>query len=185
MAMQTRAAQRLVPEDSRVAAILQSLAADLKTCTAEVRHLVDELRPPSLDLGLEAALRAECRRFDTDGLSVSCEVDGRLDDLPAAVEVAAFRVVAEALANVARHSHARNCRVLVRHGDALSIEVRDDGVGLPPSVRSGVGLDSMRERAAELGGTCTITGVSGAGVVVRLDLVLGPAHRRVSPLTQT
>jgi len=174
MSMQTRAAQRLVPEGSRVAAILQSLAADMKTCTVEVRHLVDELRPPGLDLGLEAALRAECSRFDTDGLSVSCQVGNDLGDLPAAVEVAAFRVVAEALTNVARHSRAKHCRVVVRHGDALSIEISDDGVGFPSSARSGVGLASMRERAAELGGTCTITSAPGAGVVVRLDLALGP-----------
>jgi two-component system NarL family sensor kinase len=183
MSMQIRAAQRMASEGSPVAAILQSLAADLKTCTVELRQLVDELRPPGLDLGLEAALRAECWRFNTDGLSVSCQIDADLDDLPAAVEVAAFRVVAEVLTNVARHSRAKNCHVVVRHSDALNIEISDDGVGFPPSAQSGVGLESMRERAAELGGTCTITSVAGAGVVVRLDLPLEPARRHTQSLT--
>jgi len=176
MSMQVRAARRLQTADSRAAEILDALAVDLKSCTAEVRQLVDELRPPALDRGLEAALRAECQRFDTAGLSVQCEVDGDLDGLPAAVEVVAFRIVAEALTNVAHHSGARICRVVVHRNSALRVEVVDDGVGIASSVRVGVGLSSMRERAAELGGDCVIGPAPGGGTSVRLELPLGPAE---------
>ncbi|MFN2496977.1 MAG: histidine kinase, partial [Pseudonocardiaceae bacterium] len=75
MSMQVRAARKLLPGDCRAAEILDAVAGDLKSCAVEVRQLVDELRPPALDRGLEAALRAECARFDAAGLSVHCEVD--------------------------------------------------------------------------------------------------------------
>jgi two-component system, NarL family, sensor kinase len=185
LSMQAQAALRMVPEGSRAATILENLTVDLKTCTVEVRRLVEGLRPPSLDRGLEAALRAECRRFDTDALSVGCQVEGSLDDLPAAVEVATFRIVAEALTNVARHSGASACQVLVRRGVGLSAEVVDNGVGVSCSARGSVGLESMHERAAELGGTCTVTAADGAGTRVRLELPLAPAHRTTpSPASQ-
>jgi signal transduction histidine kinase len=181
MSMQVRAARKLLPCDceSRAAQILDALAADLKTCTMEVRRLVDELRPPALDRGLEAALRTECARFDSAGLSVHCEVDGSLEGLPAAVEVAAFRIVAEALTNVARHSRAHTCHVAVHGNGALRVEIVDDGVGIPPSIRPGVGLHSMRERAAELGGHCVIEPAPGGGTSVQVELPLvttGPSR---------
>jgi Signal transduction histidine kinase len=100
MAMQVRAAQKLAAEQPRLTRILDALAADLQTCTAEVRQLVSQLRPPALDRGLAAALRHECARFDTATLSVRLEIDGDLQGLPAAIEVAAYRIVAEALTNV-------------------------------------------------------------------------------------
>jgi hypothetical protein len=103
-------------------------------------------------------------------------VDGDLDGLPAAVEVVAFRIVAEALTNVAHHSGARICRVVVHRNSALRVEVVDDGVGIASSVRVGVGLSSMRERAAELGGDCVIGPAPGGGTSVRLELPLGPAE---------
>ncbi|MGH4015198.1 MAG: sensor histidine kinase [Pseudonocardiaceae bacterium] len=175
MSMQVRAARRLLPGDSRAAEILDALAADLKSCTAEVRQLVDELRPPALDRGLDAALRTECERFDAAGLSVHCEVDGSLEGLPAAVEVAALRIVAEALTNMARHSRAHTCRVAVHRNDALQLQVVDDGVGIASSARAGVGLSSMRERAAELGGECVIGPGPRRGTSVRVELPLGTA----------
>ena len=176
MSMQLRAALKLLPDDGRPAAILDTLAADLKACTAEVRLLVDELRPPTLDRGLDAALRAECLRFDVAGLSVRYEVDGSLGELLAAVEVAAFRIVAEALTNVAKHSRATSCHVTVHRNGALRVEIVDDGIGIPSSARAGVGLHSMRERAAELGGDCAIGPAPGGGTSVRLELPLGPAR---------
>ncbi|MGH3903397.1 MAG: sensor histidine kinase [Pseudonocardiaceae bacterium] len=177
MSMQVRAARRLLPGGSRAAEILDALAGDLKSCTVEVRQLVDELRPPALDRGLDAALHAECERFDGAGVSVRCEVDGSLEGLPAAVEVAAFRVVAEALTNVARHSRAQACQVAVHRNGALRVEVVDDGIGLASPARDGVGLSSMRERAAELGGDCVIGPGPGRGTSVRLELPLGPTQR--------
>ncbi len=77
--------------------------------------------------------------------------------LPAAVEVAPFRIVAEALTNVVRHAGAQHCRVtLTRDEQALRIEVADDGHGIDPDVVAGVGLCSLRERADELGGQCEV-----------------------------
>lgn len=184
MSMQVRAARRLLPGDSRAAEILDALAGDLKSCTAEVRQLVDELRPPALDRGLDAALRAECGRFDGVGVLVHCEVDGSLEGLPAAVEVAAFRIVAEALTNVVRHSRADTCHVAVNRNGALRVEVVDDGIGVASPARAGVGLSSMRERAAELGGDCIIGPAPGGGTSVRVALPLGPTQRHADIVRQ-
>ncbi|GAA0229140.1 M12 family metallopeptidase [Cryptosporangium japonicum] len=167
MSMQVRAARK-VAGPGRVRNILDALAGDLTACTAEVRRLVDELRPPALDRGLAVALRDECRRFDSSALSVQLELRDDLDRLPAAVEVAAYRVVAEALNNVTRHAGARNCVVTVRRGRDLTIEVTDDGVGISGPVRAGVGLASMRDRAGELGGECEIVPAEPTGTTVRV-----------------
>jgi two-component system, NarL family, sensor kinase len=94
--------------------------------------------------------------------------------LPAAVEVAAYRIAQEALTNVSRHAHARTCsvRLACSGGRFLEIEVADDGIGLPERPEGGVGLSSMRERAAELGGTCEVGNTSsGTKVLARLPLV--------------
>jgi two-component system, NarL family, sensor kinase len=72
------------------------------------------------------------------------------------VEVACYRIVTEALTNVARHAHATRCLVRIQLGHGLDVEVRDDGAGLPEGWRSGVGIASMRERVAELGGDLVI-----------------------------
>jgi signal transduction histidine kinase len=87
--------------------------------------------------------------------------------------VAAYRIVQEGLTNVVKHAHAAHCLVrLALQDDALQIEITDDGIGLPGERRAGVGLSSMRERAAELSGTCTIEGIDGGGtrVCARLPL---------------
>jgi signal transduction histidine kinase len=118
--------------------------------------LVDDLRPPALDeLGLVEALRqrADQLSWRADGASVRVEVsvaDG-LPALPAALEVAAYRIATEALTNVVRHSRATVAVLALRCGDRFEVEVTDDG---PPNGAwtPGVGLQAMRERTAELGG---------------------------------
>ncbi|WP_318783314.1 sensor histidine kinase [Plantactinospora soyae] len=175
MAMQVRAAHKLVAEQPRTGRILDALAADLQTCTAEVRQLVDQLRPPALDRGLAAALRNECGRFESSTLSVRLQVEGNLQGLPAAIEVAAYRIVAEALTNVTRHSQASICWVNVDRDRALTLEIVDDGVGLGPRRPGGVGLDSMRERATELGGDFDITERAPHGTSIRVRLPFQPA----------
>lgn len=175
MSMQVRAAQKLVAEMPRVGRILDALAADLQSCTIEVRQLVDQLRPPALDRGLAAGLRTECARFEGPTLAVRLHVEGSLQGLPAAIEVAAYRIVAEALNNVRRHAQASTCWVTVVRDRMLTLKIVDDGIGVGRRRPGGVGLDSMRERAAELGGEFEITSAEPTGTTIRVRLPCPPA----------
>jgi len=173
MSMELQAARRLLDAPARADELLGILANDLALCMSEVRQLVDQLRPAALDNGLEAALRLECKRFDNPGLAVSLTGDSHLGALPAAIEVAVYRVVGEALTNVARHSAARNCRITVATGRNLTVEIADDGTGMPASIRHGIGINSMRERVAELGGSLDLETSPKRGTTVRIRLPLG------------
>nr|MBA3424580.1 sensor histidine kinase [Rubrobacter sp.] len=144
-----------------------------KTAISDIRRLVYDLRPPSLDeLGLIPAIREGTTSYSQDGLNVSVEAPESLPPLPAAVEVAAYRITQEALTNVVRHAKASACRVRLCIGDVLELEITDDGVGLPEERHVGVGLSSMRERATELGGTCMIESgtIDGTRVLASLPL---------------
>jgi signal transduction histidine kinase len=112
---------------------------------------------------------------------VTVSEEGRLTGLSAAAEVAAYRITAEALANVAKHSGARHVDVRLAHdAGVVTVRVADDGVGLPSRATAGVGLTSMHQRATELGGTCTVTGgTGGTTVVARL-----PAEPPARPLSE-
>jgi two-component system NarL family sensor kinase len=151
------------------------LEAGIREAVADIRRIVDDLRPPALDeLGVAGALSERVDAILPGRGSVSSSLDGVV--LPAAVEVAAYRIGAEALANVARHSDAM--RVDVTLGvdpgcGSLLLEVVDDGVGVPPEAsRQGVGLGSMRERAEELGGRCEVSLGPGGGTRVQAELPL-------------
>jgi signal transduction histidine kinase len=163
--------------DPTTTALLNDLYAGLRAAVGDIRRLVYELRPPALDeLGLVAAVRERAAQYTTaeqHGFEVRVEAPEVLPPLPAAVEVAAYRIVQEALMNVARHAHARTCAIRLALTDGLRVEVSDDGLGLPPSYRAGVGLGSMRERAVELGGRCTIERLNGAGTRVEAWLPVG------------
>jgi two-component system NarL family sensor kinase len=88
--------------------------------------------------------------------------------------VAAYRIVMEAVTNAWRHSFAETCTVTLRRDDgALQVLVHDDGTGLAETPGVGVGLTSMKERAEELGGSCTVTSGRGTGTVVEARLPLG------------
>ncbi|WP_285638019.1 ATP-binding protein [Lentzea sp. NBRC 102530] len=150
--------------------VLDPVLADVDTTAVEVRSLVDGLRPPILDQGLALAVRDEAARFHGD---LRVEVDAeQIDGLSAAVEVAAYRIVAEALTNTARHSGASRCVITVRTDGDLVVEIVDDGTGVAADSKPGVGLDSMRERCAELGGSCTVGPAQphGTRVVARIPL---------------
>lgn len=160
--------------DNPANALLARLKAELDAATADIRRLVYDLRPSALDeLGLVGALRQHAARFDLDpdGLQVVVDAPAEIAGLPAAVEVAAYRIGVEALENVRRHARARHCEVVVSVRDGhLELEVRDDGEGLDPRRRPGVGLVAMRERAAELGGTCQVEQRGSSGTCVRATL---------------
>jgi two-component system NarL family sensor kinase len=102
------------------------------------------------------------------------ELPVHMPPLPADVELAAYRIAQEALNNVTRHAHARRCRLRLTVKDDLTLEVTDDGIGLGKSEPSGVGLRSIRERAAELGGISSIGPgrSSGTRVFVQLPLLV-------------
>jgi signal transduction histidine kinase len=158
-------------DPARADALLSGTADQLQTTVAEIRRLVYNLRPPALDqLGLAAALAESAGQVGSVAVAVDMPLD--LPPLPAAVEVAAYRIAQEALTNVARHAGAQHCRLrLWLDGAMLCLEVSDDGRGLPDDVRNGVGLHAMQERAAELGGVCTVgSGAEGTVVLARIPL---------------
>lgn len=163
LGLQAEAARRLVRADE----LLVGMASQARALVGDVRELAYELRPPALDeQGLVAALRERVAQLG-DGPIVRVVASGELGSLPAAVEVAAYRIAYEAVANVYRHAEAGNCGVrLSRVDDALEVTVSDDGVGPPSDFRAGVGVSGMRERAAELGGVCTLARRPEGGTVV-------------------
>lgn len=136
-------------------ALAVELRDEIRAAVTDIRRLVYELRPPALDeLGLTGAMRAlATQRTSANGLQVLIDAPEPLPPLPAAVEVAAYRITQEALTNVVRHANANTCHIHLALADDLRLEIRDDGIGLPSQPHTGVGLRSMRERAAELGGT--------------------------------
>ncbi|HEX6553926.1 MAG TPA: histidine kinase [Ktedonobacteraceae bacterium] len=148
-------------------ALLQEMAQHLQGAVGDIRRLVYELRPPTLDdLGLLGALREQATRYTQGGLRVTVEAPEVLDPLPAAVEVAAYRIAMEALTNVVRHAQASMGVLKIERNGNLLITISDDGCGLPATVGRGIGMRSMRERAEELGGTCSIEARPGGGTVV-------------------
>jgi signal transduction histidine kinase len=163
-------------------ALLQAATEDVASILADIRRVVHELRPPALDeLGLLAAVQQQANRFRSstaNGVDFRVTGHGELTELPAGVEVAAYRITVEAITNVMRHAKATCCTVRlatvpVPDGPspavapvALQVEVRDNGIGIAPDVPARVGLLSQRERAAELGGTCEVTGAPGGGTLV-------------------
>jgi signal transduction histidine kinase len=176
--MRLEVALRLLPtQPSTASAILNELASTHQLMIDDVRRLVDGLRPPVLDeLGLVAAIRRHAAAFDHSGpeprLAVEVDAEHGIEPLPAAVEIAAYRIALEALTNVARHAQAHSCHIGLRRADFLELDIADDGRGLPERYRSGVGLSSMRERAAEVGGQCQITSRPGMGTLVSARLPL-------------
>lgn len=164
----------LIPTDPATATMLvQELHAEIRAAVGNIRRLVYDLRPPTLDeLGLLAAVRERAAHYSNapGGLRVTVEASAEFPPLPAAVEVAVYRIVQEALENVARHAQARHCSIRFVYDDALEIQVNDDGIGLPLHLKPGVGLRSMRERAAELGGSCAIERGANGGTIVRARL---------------
>ncbi|MFW6098135.1 MAG: sensor histidine kinase, partial [Chloroflexota bacterium] len=195
--LQAGAVRRLIDSDPHAAeAMIDEFRSDIRSAIAEIRRLVYELRPPMLDqLGLAAAVRAQATQCNSGNsnevktagddapLHVEVNAPEEFPPLPAAVEVAAYRIVQEALTNALHHAQARRCRVSLQLNGALKVEIIDDGVGLDRSGADGEGLGllSMRERAAELGGSCKIEPARGGGtrVFARLPLsqdVVSPEH---------
>jgi two-component system, NarL family, sensor kinase len=154
---------------------LTSLKAEVQASLADVRRLVYDLRPPALDRqGLVAAVEEYAARLrERTALEVTVSAPP-LPPLIAAAEVAAFRIITEALTNVVRHSGARRAGVVVSlTGSCLRLTVTDDGSGLPDGgPRAGVGITAMTERAEEIGGTCVVMPGAEGGTAVVAELPL-------------
>jgi signal transduction histidine kinase len=170
--LQAGMVRALIPQDpTEASAMVMEWRTTLRGVIADIRRLVYELRPPALDeLGLLGAIREQAIQYsrhpETHGLQMMVVAPDSLPPLPAAVEVAAYRIAQEALTNVIRHAQARTCSVRLWLDDALYLSITDDGVGLPEEGRAGVGMISMRERAGELGGVCRIEPAAPRGVCV-------------------
>jgi signal transduction histidine kinase len=169
------AAARIHDPDTR--ALVEEARLETRSAIADIRRLVDDLRPPALDeVGLMGALRQQAQRFSrpagADGPALVVTLDGpeAAPPLPAAVEVAALRITTEALTNVVKHARATRAVVTVELDGGLLLSVQDNGCGPVGSGPRGVGWDSMRERAAELGGSCTVAARPEGGTVVRAVL---------------
>jgi len=147
--------------------LLTDAIAHAKEAIADIRQLVYALRPPALDdLGLLAALREQVSRYHASGIEIVLDAPETLPPLPAAAEIACYRIVQEALTNIVHHAHATSSNILLRVQEDLMLEVTDNGQGLPSIIRGGVGLASIRERAEELGGVCRIENRPDGGTKV-------------------
>lgn len=171
-------------ESARDLSSAQKLAHDLREVGAaaheEVRRIVRGLRPGVLEeLGLAAAIERLCEDFQavhgvTVRLQSSAAAIGRL---PSPVEVSLYRILQEALTNVARHAQADVVRVaLTRTGDSITVSIEDNGIGMRDASGSSstgrlrLGLDSIRERTQMLHGECTIQDADGGGTLVRASI---------------
>lgn len=178
LTLKLETARNRLAHDALAQTLLDDLALRTQTTVADIRRLVYALRPPALDeLGLISALRELTLQY-SDQLVMHLEASDDLPEFTAAVEVAVYRIAQETLTNVVRHAHAHHCQIRLTLDDASSwliLTVEDDGCGVSTSYQVGVGLVSMRERAEELGGTCTIQPWSMGGTRVQVRI---PIHAR-------
>ncbi len=166
------AARALIESNPQTAAtILTELETSLATSMTDIRRLVYDLRPPALDqFGLVGAIDQFVQQCSGRDILFSLDMPEKLPPLPAAVEVAAYRIVQEAVNNVIRHSRAQHAQISIAVNGELMIKIQDDGVGLPAQIKQGVGLNSIRERVEELGGSLMLSSKQGTHLEVRISL---------------
>jgi signal transduction histidine kinase len=154
--------------------------------SARADRLLAEIRQQAQDeFGLLSALREQAAHYQHQGLEVAFDAPQSLPPLPAAVEVAAYRIAQEALTNVARHAQALHCSLwLAIDAEAVQLTISDDGQGIPAGHRIGVGLHAMHERASELGGSCTITQGPSGGTAIQVRLPRVPATNALPAFAQ-
>jgi signal transduction histidine kinase len=166
----------LIGKDPQLAEqMAENLKSQVREAVAEIRRMSYSLRPPTLDeFGLVAALREQIVQVQSEtGIRISLEAPTGLRPLPAAVEVAVYRVAREGVTNVIRHAQAGMCTVsILVDTEHLCLDIRDDGKGLSAYYKAGVGMISMRERVEELGGEFRVKSfpLNGTSIQARFPL---------------
>ncbi len=179
IALGLEAAELLLNGDAsglpRARILLARTRQESESAVLEVRRVLDGLRPSALDeRGLAGAVQDTALSLGLVGGRTRFDLETTAFDLPPAVEEAAFRIVAESMTNVVRHARASGCRVeLLQDGSALHLRVEDDGDGIAERISAGHGLESIRRRAAEVGGQLDIARREPRGTTVRAELPLG------------
>ncbi len=175
IAMQADTARAVVRENPDAAEqLLITVTNDARDVVQEVRRLVYDLRPPALDeLGLVGAIERVARQHSSGTLDIRVQAADGLPPGDAAVEVAIYRIVSEALTNVVRHSAATECVVNIAFiraplHEGYDVTVEDNGCGLDPKAPFGLGIRSMIERAGEVSGEVTVSKREAGGTTVRL-----------------
>ena len=167
--------------DPALRATLARLRLLATTALGDLQRIATELRPPALDeFGLLPALTRHVRdRTGGSGLEADVQIEGRRRRMPAAVELALYRIAQEALANVQKHAAAHRVHVRLRFlPDAVRLDISDDGCGFDPSsppaedARTGMGLAGMRERASIVGGGVEVSSRPGGGTRVSARIPL-------------
>lgn len=172
------AVQQHETQPERAKQSVEAAQQQLRASIADIRRLVYALRPPALDeFGLAFALQELAQQYESGSLRIVLDGAERELLLSAAVEVAVYRIVQEALTNVVRHAGATVCTIrIAAEPQALRLQIRDNGRGWSElKDRAGVGVHSMKERAEELGGSCTIRSEDGEGTEI---VVLLPREER-------
>lgn len=164
------AVEQLLPTNPQKAyQLLAALKSQAQEAITDIRRLVYGLRPPTLDdLGLVRALQQSAVRYENANLRFIFDIPTPFPEMPAAVETAVYRIVQEAMTNTVRHAQATISTVhLSQANDQLRLEISDNGQGLPPNYHSGIGLQSIRERVAELNGRCMIESSPVGGTKIK------------------
>jgi signal transduction histidine kinase len=166
------------PADPEIVGLLDRALAELKTGLAELRELARGIHPPLLtEKGLEPALRALATRAPVP-VTLAAETNERL---PAPVEIAAYFVVAEALANVAKYAQASEATVAVRRANGrVTVDVTDDGIG-GADASQGSGLRGLTDRVAALDGTLSLDSPMGRGTHLHVEIPCEPVAARPGP----
>lgn len=185
--LKVAAARELMSSNpERARQMLEEVVGQNESTVREIRRMVYGLRPPALDeLGLQGALNDFANNMHDSSSSFAIRIHTPLNGLPglpAAVEVAAYRIVTEAVTNASKHASAKVCTVTLALSEQanpkhLRVEIKDNGKGLLDKRRAGVGLNSMRERCEEIGGTFEIESTPGKGTRVTAILPLNAQGR--------
>jgi len=168
-------ANRIPPEDAVAQRYLESIRTLADSSVNSIRNIALLLRPSMLDdLGLIPALEWQAREVSRrSGIKVKVTDENVPESLPDAVRTGIYRIVQEALHNIARHSGAKNANITVRHEqDSIILSVEDDGSGFDPKRTRGLGLVGMEERVKQLGGRMDVQSSPGKGTRLRVTLPL-------------